>query len=124
MLESKFDEFYSELTTVGQSRVEELGKSAASLISNEHTMTPDIQVTVQAILQFTENNFIFQLWAADSAPSQGALPRSLPLRGTSTVPKACPCGALLQSLDPSLAACGALLQSLDPSFPPGGTGSS
>ena len=45
VLENKFNEFYTELTTIGQGRVDELFVGGDSLLENNHTMSPDIQVS-------------------------------------------------------------------------------
>ena len=49
MLENKFNEFYTELTTIGQGRVDELFVGGDSLLENSHTMSTDIQVWAQLI---------------------------------------------------------------------------
>ena len=49
MLENKFNEFYTELTTIGQGRVDELFVGGESLLDNNHTMSPDIQVNILTV---------------------------------------------------------------------------
>ncbi|KAL5270487.1 hypothetical protein ACHWQZ_G001266 [Mnemiopsis leidyi] len=49
VLENKFNEFYTELTTIGQGRVDELFVGGDSLLENNHTMSPDIQNAMQGM---------------------------------------------------------------------------
>ena len=46
VLECKFKEFYNELTTIGQGRVDELFSSGEHLLENDHTMSAEIKVRI------------------------------------------------------------------------------
>ena len=46
VLECKFKEFYNELRTIGQGRVDELFSSGEHLLENDHTMSAEIKVRI------------------------------------------------------------------------------
>ena len=52
MLESKFEEFHSELAAFGQGRVDELFSSGEHLLENDHTMSAEIKVNI--LLNYTK----------------------------------------------------------------------